>query len=48
MEEGVPASLEHTPRTFGQGGFTRVYVPEQDLSRAQKVLSPYVARESDG
>ncbi len=46
MEEGVPATIEHTPRTLGQGGFTRVYVPEEELSRAQGLLAPFVARDS--
>jgi hypothetical protein len=45
IEEGVPATLEHTPRSFGQGGYTRVYVPEDDLERAQELLTSIVARD---
>jgi hypothetical protein len=46
MDEGVPATLEHTPRSFGQGGYTRVFVPEANLETAQRLIEPIVMRDN--
>ena len=48
MADEVPVTLEHTPRSFGHGGFTRVYVPEEHLTRAQELLGEIVARDRGG
>lgn len=45
MEEGIPVTLEHTPRSFGQGGYTRVYVPDADLDAAQALLGDLVRQD---
>ena len=48
LADEIPATLEHTPRSLGHGGFTRVYVPEEHLTRAQELLGAIVARDSSG
>ncbi len=48
MEEGIPATLEHTPRSFGQGGYTRLLVPGDEIDAAQLLLEPMVARDRAG
>ena len=45
MEKGVPATLEHTPRSLGQGGYTRLLIPEDDLDAARQLLEPMVSRD---
>ena len=44
-DAGVPGTLEHTPRSFGQGGYTRLYVAASDLSSAQELLRDFVIRD---
>ena len=45
MDEGIPVTLEHTPRSFGQGGYTRVYVPDTEVAAAQGLLDELVRRD---
>ena len=48
MAAEVPATLEHTPQSLGQRGYTRLYVPVDRLDDAQRLIQSYVRRDRRG